>query len=69
MDNSQSSGAKDVFQGMPYTGAGAAEKHGLSSLEVEERDEFFLRSQNEDRVWEGLPKEGPFEGWTDPDGQ
>ena len=50
MDNSQSSGAKDVFQGMPYTGAGAAEKHGLSSLEVEERDEFFLRSQNEDRV-------------------
>ena len=34
MDNSQSSGAKGVFQGMPYSGAGAAEKYGLSSLEV-----------------------------------
>ena len=34
MDNSQSSGAKGMFQGMPYSGAGAAEKYGLSSLEV-----------------------------------
>ena len=50
MDNSQSSGAKDVFQGMPYTGAGAAEKHGLSSLEVEERDEV---SQRRDHLKDG----------------
>ena len=50
MDNSQSSGAKGVFQGMPYPGAGVAEKYGLSSLEVGERDEFLLRSGNEDTV-------------------